>query len=100
MNVCPGQIGPKTIKGFSTKDLDSRLYLALNVIGVLWHLDLKPSIGTCSFHHWKIHNPTINSRILIYKDTGLNESILVDFVPCRKLGVMEVLVPALSTIGK
>ena len=63
-------------KGFSTKEVDSMLYLALNVKGVLWHLALKESIGTCSFHHWKVDSPTINSIILIYKDTSLNGSIL------------------------
>ena len=61
-------------KGFSTKEVDSRLYLALNGIRVLWHLRFKPSIGTCFFHHWIVDSPTINSRILSYKDSGLNGS--------------------------
>ena len=53
MNGCHGQIR------FSTKEVDSRFYLALNVKGVLWNLTLKETIGTYSFHHWKVESPTI-----------------------------------------
>ena len=74
MSSCLVKEVQKPLRVFPLKRPIQGLYLALNGIRVLWHLGFKPSIGTCFFHHWKVDSPTINSRILSYKDSGLNGS--------------------------